>query len=241
MNLEDFRRNPGMRRWSTSYTKRVGKALLDIRAFVLLFKGNDKPIMDALELMRGYWTDLHVPYEERDTARAELEKVRVELAMALASNATLRNDLELAKTSRNLWHRLHTARGERMLAMQSAYRKLYERLHGKPHPIYTKPANIRFPAARLPTDYGRARTQSGGSANFGKTRSWSGGPANLQNLPRVAQQSTFRCNHWPLATSNMLGGRTTCEHGCHTVPLERWHNGTHQAPGLTNNQNYSRG
>lgn len=69
------------------------------------------------------------------------------------------------------------------------------------------------------------------------------GTCEVSGLPfdLRTQQPTFRCNHWPLATSNMLGRRTTCEHGCHTVPLERWHNGTHQAPGLTNNQNYPRG
>lgn len=184
MNSEDFRRNPSTRKWSTSYTMRVGSALINLRRFVLMFRGDDKPIIDALELLRGYWKDLHVPYEERDQALEDLAKAKAELAEQRVKNADLREEL------------------------------INERLHGHPHPM---------------------------RANFGKTRSWSGGPANLQNMPRVAQQPTFRCNHWQLATSNMLGRRTTCEHGCHTVPLERWHNGTHQAPGLTNNQNYPRG
>lgn len=221
MNSEDFRRNPSTRKWSTSYAMRVGSALINLRRFVLMFRGDDKPIIDALELLRGYWKDLHVPYEERDQALEDLAKAKAELAEQRVKNADLREELikserltEHYKKSRLFWVKLHKERGARMLAMRSAYWKLYERLHGHPHPM---------------------------RANFGKTRSWSGGPANLQNMPRVAQQPTFRCNHWPLATSNMLGRRTTCEHGCHTVPLERWHNGTHQAPGLTNNQNYSRG
>lgn len=75
---EKFRRCPTMRKWETSYTKGVIKELNKLRLFVEMFSGTSLAISKARNLLKGYWQDLHIPYQERDAARAELKKARLE-------------------------------------------------------------------------------------------------------------------------------------------------------------------
>lgn len=105
-----FRMNPKLRKWETSYTRRVGVELIKVRRFVDMFSGDAKPIIDALELLRGYWQDLHIPYEQRDQARAELkgatdviEDLRNKLAAERLENVKLRETI--ANGQRALEHK----------------------------------------------------------------------------------------------------------------------------------------
>lgn len=173
MISEDFRRDPAKRSWETSYTRRVIGKLHRVRAFVRFFKGDDSAILAAIDLLYGYWKDLHVPYEQRDKAIADLKRLDEVSAGLRKELAKQDNIIKTLRISRDFWIRQHKARGSRMDIMRSAY--------------YAQPS--------------------------------------------------FCCIHWPLASSNIFDGRTTCEHGCHTVPLEFWHNGTHRAPLNRNWQN----
>lgn len=75
---EKFRRDPSMRKWETRYTKSV---IDDITTFAkargcIAFDKNHNPeIFAALNLLKGYWSDLHIPYEQRDAALAEAKRL----------------------------------------------------------------------------------------------------------------------------------------------------------------------
>lgn len=161
---ETFRRNPAMRKWETSYTRQVVDQVL--RAFPTHGRA-------AASLLIGYWTDLHVPYEQRDEARAERDEAQAESKRIGEVCDRFRKELS---------------------HQDEVIEKLREAL-------------------------AEAKKPKTNNALLTKAAS-----------PFVAPSPSFRCIHWPLATSNILDGRTTCEHGCHTVPLEFWHNGTHRAP-----------
>lgn len=232
---EEFRRNPNMRNWDTSYTKRVVAALYRVRDFVRMFKGSYKPINDAIELLDGYWQDLHVPYEQRDAALAEVKRLdevatdfRKELSAQDKTIKKLGEELEQAKCNSDLWRQLHGERGERMLVMRSAYWKLYERLHGHPHPMSALTSNAAWRRKYGKEPYLGKLAENLMQSGFGEARTLAGYEFSTHSW--IVAAPSFRCIHWPLATENIITGRTICEHGCHTVPLEWWHNGTHRAP-----------
>lgn len=214
MTSEDFRRDPAKRSWETSYTRRVIGKLHCMRAFVRFFKGDDSAILAAIELLCGYWKDLHVPYEQRDKAIADLKRLDEVSAGLRKELAKQDNIIKTLRISRDFWIRQHKARGSRMDIMRSAYYKL---------------------RTKLVSQMGEEAYQRLGDDVVRETLR----PVVFYpgQLPRTLAQPSFRCVHWPLATSNVFDGRTTCEHGCHTVPLEFWHSGTHRAPLNRNWQN----
>jgi hypothetical protein len=92
---EKYRCNPSMRKWETSYTKGIIEGLDALEKRIYGYCGT-LAITKARNLLRGFWKDLHMPYEQRDAARAELEKARLE-------NASLREII--ANAQRALEHK----------------------------------------------------------------------------------------------------------------------------------------
>jgi hypothetical protein len=88
-----FHLNPHLRKWDTSYTKGVLDEL-DVLERLTPWTAQKQSIIKARNLLRGYWTDLHIPYEQRDAARAELEKARLENASLREIIASARRVLE---------------------------------------------------------------------------------------------------------------------------------------------------
>jgi hypothetical protein len=84
-----FHRNPKLRKWETSYTKRIIEELSTLEK-ITPWDAQKQSATKARNLLRRFWTDLHIPYEQRDAARAELEKARLE-------NVSLREIIANAK------------------------------------------------------------------------------------------------------------------------------------------------
>lgn len=197
---ETFRGNTAMRKWETSYTLRVSEALLRARRFILLFHGNDSALIDANNLLKGYWKDLHVPYAQRDEAIAA-------------------RDAAIAESKRigEVCDRFRKELSHQDEVIEKLREALAEAKKPKTNNALLTKAASPFVAPRRDGNSIAATIDEAVARKFGLRPSQPAAPS-------------FRCIHWPLATSNILDGRTTCEHGCHTVPLEFWHNGTHRAP-----------
>ncbi len=86
-------------RWEDSYTKQINTKL--VRAYLQGF-GLGDAIHDATELLRDYWDDAHLPYEQRDEARARVKE------LAAANRYLLREIAHHRAHSRSL----HTYNGD---------------------------------------------------------------------------------------------------------------------------------
>jgi hypothetical protein len=105
--------SPYLRRWDTSYTKKVvdelellcgpmmvpytkraAKAAVELlRQFQFPYDTVQRAAKAAAELLRQYHRDLHLPYQQRDEARAELKRVKEDLARERLEFARLKQRL----------------------------------------------------------------------------------------------------------------------------------------------------
>lgn len=90
-----FHQNPQARKWDKSYTREVviGLTLLmDYRHWLRSTKQHQQ-IKAAKELLEQYWHDLHLPYEQRDEARREVQNLKRRVIELKQANNNLRNQL----------------------------------------------------------------------------------------------------------------------------------------------------
>ncbi len=64
-------------KWEYSYTKRVVGELAKVRESISHFDPDYFKVEAAMNLLRDYWKDSHVPYEQRDGAR-KVVKIQTE-------------------------------------------------------------------------------------------------------------------------------------------------------------------
>lgn len=115
-----FRMNPKLRKWETSYTKGVTEELDRLRRMTKSPMAG-LGLQNAITLLRGYWQDLHIPYEQRDAALAEAKRMdevctrfRRELSEQDLVKEDLRNKLA-AERLENVKLRETIANGQRAL------------------------------------------------------------------------------------------------------------------------------
>lgn len=89
------------RKWETSYTKKVVDDLQRALPYWRLQSG-----APVVELLTQYWNDLHIPYQQRDTARAEAKRLdevcsqfRKELSAQDLELQTLRAEIAALKAA----------------------------------------------------------------------------------------------------------------------------------------------
>jgi hypothetical protein len=82
--------------WLTSYTNKI------VRDLKTKTPGSRRK---AAALLEQYWRDLHIPYEQRDAARAELKNVKEDLARERLEGLRLKNDIEKLKQENLLLRR----------------------------------------------------------------------------------------------------------------------------------------
>ena len=84
-----------IRKWNTSYTKRVVDSLVAEYPISAAVKGN--PVYAAIQLLILYHRDLHLPYEQRDEARANNERLGARVVEMDAELIRLRASVAAAR------------------------------------------------------------------------------------------------------------------------------------------------
>lgn len=79
-----YHTHPKARKWDTSYTRDMVIRLVSLKLAFYEPKHPGVTILDdAIKLLEGYWRDLHIPYEQRDQARAEASRYKALYEVAL--------------------------------------------------------------------------------------------------------------------------------------------------------------
>ena len=91
------------KKWEGSYTEGVVQGLDWIRTFQMRGLPYYRNLTDAMDLLKQYHKDLHVPYDQRDVARREVLELRKEVLRlrknlaAMVVVPTLIDDLKMAR------------------------------------------------------------------------------------------------------------------------------------------------